>query len=50
MRFNFGGYELSGTLHVCFVLGQSAHAGNAKQVFQFVQESLLVLACVANGG
>ena len=37
-------YEVGGLLHVGLVLIQRADAGNAKEIFQFGQESLLVLA------
>src|SRR5262249_38268614 len=42
--------ELSSATNVIFVLGRGAHAGNAEQVFQLAQESLLVLLREGNGG
>ena len=42
--------KFGGFLHVGLVLFERADAGNAKQVFQFVQEALLVAAGVVNCG
>ena len=44
----FVGHEFGRFLHVGFVLLQSADAGNAQQVFQFVQETLLIAAGIVD--
>ncbi len=42
--------EIGGPLHVGFMLSQSANAGDAKQIFEFSQESLLIFTSVINRG
>ena len=44
-----GGHHLGGLADIVFVLFGSADTGNAKQIFQFVEKALLVLARVGNG-
>ena len=40
----FGGHEVGGFVYVGLVLLESADAGNAKKIFQFAQETLLIIA------
>ena len=44
------GHDLSGLADIVFVLFGGADAGNAKQVFQFVEKALLIFASVGNSG
>ena len=46
----FGGHELGRLLHVGLVLLQRADAGDAEQVFQFVEETLLIAAGIIDCG
>jgi hypothetical protein len=43
------GDELGGPADIFLMLGQGADAGDAQQVLQFAEESLLVLLGVGNG-
>jgi hypothetical protein len=40
----FTGYVVGGLLNVGLVLFESADAGNAEEIFEFVQETLLITA------
>ena len=45
-----GSDHLGGLADIAFVLFGGADAGNAQQVFQFLEKALLVLASVIDGG
>jgi hypothetical protein len=36
------GHHVGGLLHVGLMLGRGADAGNTKEIFEFIQESLLI--------
>jgi hypothetical protein len=40
----FVGYEIGGFLYVGFVFVERADAGDAEKVFEFAQETLLIIA------
>ena len=46
----FGGHKFGRLLHVGLVLLQRADAGDAQQVFQFVEETLLIATGVIDCG